>query len=167
MMKKLWEKAMPQTYHVLFLCKHNASRSLMAQAILNKIGQGRFVAYSAGIEPSDTAHPYTLEVLQDEGFDVSNLEPKSVQEFLQPDAPKIDMVIGLCSSLQEDSEIDGLFPMTAHWHIADTDSVSGDSTVEKEKFSQVMRQLSQRIHLFANLPDEKIEHLAHPQVVEI
>lgn len=155
---------MSQPYNVLFLCKHNASRSLMAEAILNKIGAGKFIAYSAGIEPSTTAHPYTLEILREEGFDVANLHPKSVQEFLGDNAPKIDMVIGLCSSLQEDSDIDGLFPMTAHWHINDSDSVSADSEVEKQAFSQVVRQLSQRIHLLVNLPETKIEHLASSEI---
>lgn len=158
---------MSQPYTVLFLCKHNASRSLMAEAILNKVGAGQFVAYSAGLEPSATAHPYTLEVLKEEGFDISGLQPKSVQQFLgdttQADTLKIDMVIGLCNSVQEDSDIDGLFPMTAHWHISDTDSVSADSEVEKSAFSQVLRQLSQRIHLLANLPEDKIEQLAHPE----
>lgn len=155
---------MSQPYHVLFLCKHNASRSLMAEAILNKVGNGKFHAYSAGTEPSDTAHPYTLEVLREEGFDVANLQPKSVQDFLEENAPKIDMVIGLCSSLQEDSDIDGLFPMTAHWHISDTDSVHADSKVEKAEFSQVLRQLSQRLHLLVNLPETKIEHLASSEI---
>lgn len=150
---------MTQPIHVLFLCKHNASRSLMAEAILNKVGASRFIAHSAGLEPSVNAHPYTLAVLQEEGFDISGLQPKSVQDLLQHQ-PKIDMVIGLCNSVQEDSEIDGLFPMTAHWHISDTDSVSADSDMEKSAFSQVLRQLSQRIHLLANLPEEKIAHLA-------
>lgn len=158
---------MSGTHNVLFLCKHNASRSLMAEAILNKIGEGRFKAYSAGTHPSDVAHPYTLAVLANEGFDVAGLQPKPVSAFLDNDAPKIDMVIGLCNSLQEDTEIDGLFPMTAHWHINDSDSVSADSDADKQAFSQVMRQLSQRIHLFANLPEDKIEHLVHPEVVEM
>ncbi|MFW2178361.1 MULTISPECIES: arsenate reductase ArsC [unclassified Moraxella] len=157
---------MAEPYGVLFLCKHNASRSLMAEAILNKAGAGRFVAYSAGLEPSRHAHPYTLQVLEDEGFDVENLQPKSVQQFLGEDAPKIDMVIGLCQSVQEDSELDGLFPMTAHWHISDSDSVSADSEAEKEAFSHVLRQLSQRIHLLTSLPEAKLEHLAHPDMAE-
>lgn len=156
---------MSDVYRVLFLCKHNASRSLMAEAILNKIGHGRFEAYSAGLVPSDNAHPYTLEVLGDEGFDTQALAPKSVQDFLKADAPKIDMVIGLCNSVEEDTEIDGWFPMTAHWHISDTDSVAADSEVEKSAFSQVLRQLSQRIHLLANLPEEKLEHLARAETV--
>lgn len=153
---------MTQPYNVLFLCKHNASRSLMAEAILNKIGSDRFVAYSAGVEPSPSAHPFTLEVLKQEGYDVASLAPKSVNQFLQDSAPKIDLVIGLCSSLQQHADIDGKFPLTAHWHINDTDSVSADSEVEKAAFSQVLRQLSQRIHLLTNLPEDKIEHLAHP-----
>ena len=154
---------MTQPYNVLFLCKHNASRSLMAEAILNKIGGDRFVAYSAGVEPSPSAHPFTLEVLKQEGYDVASLAPKSVNQFLQDNAPKIDLVIGLCNSLQQHADIDGKFPLTAHWHINDTDSVNADSPEEKAAFSQVMRQLSQRIHLLVNLPNEKIDHLAHAQ----
>ena len=153
-----------EPYRVLFLCKHNASRSLMAEAILNKSRQERFQAYSAGLMPSAQPHQYTLEVLAEQGFDTTGLQPKSVQQFLQADAPKIDMVIGLCQSVQEDGEINGVFPMTAHWHINDTDSVSADNEVEKAAFSQVLRQLSQRIHLLTNLPEDKIEHLAHPSV---
>lgn len=153
---------MTQPYNVLFLCKHNASRSLMAEAILNKIGGDRFVAYSAGVEPSASAHPFTLEVLKQEGYDITSLAPKSVNQFLQHNAPKIDLVIGLCNSLQQHADIDGKFPLTAHWHINDTDSVSAHSEVEKAAFSQVLRQLSQRIHLLTNLPEDKIEHLAHP-----
>ena len=160
---------MSKVYHVLFLCKHNASRSMIAEAILNQVGQGRFVAYSAGTEPSAQAHRYTLGVLNEEGFDTSSLKPKSVQQFLTADAPKMDMVIGLCNSLQEDSQLDaqiaGRFSMTAHWHISDTDSVSADSKVEKSAFSQVLRQLSQRIHLLVNLSDEKLEHLVHTKMV--
>ena len=154
---------MTKPYNVLFLCKHNASRSLMAEAILNKIGGGRFVAYNAGVEPSATAHPFTLDVLAEEGFDIKDLAPKSVDDFLKADSPKIDLVIGLCNSLQQHADIDGRFPLTAHWHINDTDSVNADSEVEKDAFSQVMRQLSQRIHLLVNLPEEKLEHLARPQ----
>ena len=154
---------MAKPYHVLFLCKHNASRSLMAEAILNKIGAERFVAYSAGVAPSAHAHPFTLDVLAEEGFDIRGLAPKSVSTFSQADAPKIDLVIGLCHSIQQHADIDGKFPLTAHWHINDTDSVNADSPEEKAAFSQVMRQLSQRIHLLVNLPNEKIDHLAHAQ----
>lgn len=153
---------MSQPYHVLFLCKHNASRSLMAEAILNKVGNGKFHAYSAGTEPSDTAHPYTLEVLREEGFDTANLKPKAVQDVLKQQ-PKFDIVIGLCNSLQQDDELDseiaGQFPVVAHWHINDSDSVSADSEAEKQAFSQVLRQLSQRLHLLVNLPEAKLEHL--------
>lgn len=152
---------MTKPYNVLFLCKHNASRSLMAEAILNKIGGDRFVAYSAGIEPSPSAHPFTLAVLKEEGFDITGLTPKSVNQFLQSDSPNIDLVIGLCNSLQQHADIDGKFPLTAHWHINDTDSVTATSEVEKAAFSQVLRQLSQRIHLLVNLPEQKLDHLAH------
>lgn len=148
-------------YRVLFLCKHNASRSLMAEAILNKIGHGRFEAYSAGLAPSAAAHRYTLEVLADNGFETRALQPKSLQQFLQAGAPKIDMVIGLCRSVQEDGEIDGIFPVTAHWHINDTDSVDATSQTDKDAFKQVFLQLSQRLHLLINLPDDKIDSLAH------
>lgn len=153
-----------ERYRVLFLCKHNASRSLMAEAILNRIGQGRFQAYSAGLMPSAQPHQYTLEVLAEQGFDTTGLQPKSVQQFLQADAPKIDMVIGLCQSVQEDGEINGVFPMTAHWHINDTDSVDRTSDTDKETFKQVFLQLAQRLHLLIDLPNEKIEHLAQQTV---
>lgn len=153
-----------ERYRVLFLCKHNASRSLMAEAILNRIGQGRFQAYSAGLMPSAQPHQYTLEVLAEQGFDTTGLHPKSVQQFLQADAPKIDMVIGLCQSVQEDGEINGVFPMTAHWHINDTDSVDSTSDTDKETFKQVFLQLAQRLHLLIDLPNEKIEHLAQQTV---
>jgi arsenate reductase len=153
-----------EPYRVLFLCKHNASRSLMAEAILNKSRQERFQAYSAGLMPSAQPHRYTLEVLAEQGFDTAGLQPKSVQQFLQPDAPKIDMVIGLCQSVQEDGEINGVFPMTAHWHINDTDSVDSTSDADKETFKQVFLQLAQRLHLLIDLPDEKIEHLVQQTV---
>ena len=153
-----------EPYRVLFLCKHNASRSLMAEAILNRIGQGRFQAYSAGLMPSAQPHQYTLEVLAEQGFDTTGLQPKSVQQFLQADAPKIDMVIGLCQSVQEHGEINGVFPMTAHWHINDTDSVDSTSDTDKETFKQVFLQLAQRLHLLIDLPNEKIEHLAQQTV---
>ena len=155
---------MTQPYNVLFLCKHNASRSLMAEAILNKIGGDRFVAYSAGVEPSPSAHPFTLEVLKQEGYDVTGLALKSVNQFLQDSAPKIDLVIGLCNSLQQHADIDGKFPLTAHWHINDTDSVDSTSDTDKETFKQVFLQLAQRLHLLIDLPNEKIEHLAQQTV---
>ena len=87
-----------------------------------------------------------------------------MQQFLQADAPKIDMVIGLCQSVQEDGEINGVFPMTAHWHINDTDSVDSTSDADKETFKQVFLQLAQRLHLLIDLPDEKIEHLVQQTV---
>lgn len=162
---------MSTVYHVLFLCKHNASRSLMAEAILNNVGQGRFLAYSAGTEPSKVAHPYMLEVLREEGFDTTNLRPKSIQNFLDSHAPKMNLVIGLCNSLQQDETLDiqmaNHFPMIAHWHINDSESISGDNEAQKAAFSQVMRQLSQRIHLFANLPNDKVRHLTQLKTVEM
>lgn len=149
---------MPEPYRVLFLCKHNAGRSLMAEAILNQLGARQFLAYSAGIEPSSHAHPYTISILTEAGYNTTNLYPKSIQQFMQSNAPKIDLVIGLCNTLPENSQINRFFSATIYWDLSNIDSVSADSKLEKSYFYQIQHQLNQRLKVFANIFNATLSH---------
>ena len=150
-------------YRVLFLCRSNCARSLMAERLVQALGHGQFEAYSAGSQPAAAADPRALHELQQAGLDASALVPKHWTVFLQPDAPVMDFVITLCDAVQNDvaPEWPGQ-PVSAHWHFADPASAaSGDP---QALFHQVFRELMMRAKLFISLPEKMLQQTAfHPQ----
>ncbi|SNR88579.1 MULTISPECIES: arsenate reductase ArsC [unclassified Azospirillum] len=150
-----------QPYNVLFLCTHNSARSMMAECILNRLGKGRFRAFSAGSQPSGRINPFVHDLLAHLGHDVSTLRSKSWDEFAGADAPQMDFIFTVCDSAAgEVCPIWPGHPMTAHWGFADPSSASG-SDAEKAAFTaEIYRQIERRLQLFVNLPLASLDRLA-------
>jgi arsenate reductase len=155
------ECAMEQPiYNVLFLCTGNSARSIMAEALLNHWGQGRFRTYSAGSHPRDEVHPRTLELLKRLGFAIEGLRSKSWDEFAQPDAPNMDFVFTVCDNAK--NEVCPVWPgqpMTAHWGVPDPVAVEGDEVMRMLAFREAFRVLENRIKLFSSLPLGQLDKL--------
>lgn len=148
-------------YSVLFLCTGNSARSILAEAILNREGQGRFRAYSAGSLPKGEVHPCTLDVLKSLGHDVSGLRSKSWDEFARPDAPQLDFIFTVCDGAAgEVCPIWPGHPISAHWGIPDPAAVEGNPAEQHAAFFDAYRMLANRIRLFINLPLASIDELA-------
>lgn len=150
-----------RTLNVLFLCTGNSARSIMAEAILNRLGQGRFVAHSAGSHPTGQVHPQTLAVLQKAGHATETFRSKSWSEFSGPDAPKLDFVFTVCDDAA--GEVCPAWPgqpMTAHWGMPDPARASGSDAEIAVAFADAYRMLGNRITLFTNLPFEKLDRIS-------
>jgi len=140
-------------YNVLFLCTHNSARSVLAEAIMNKIGTGKFVAFSAGSQPRGAINPGTLKLLGQLGYDTSGFRSKSWDEFAKRGAPEIDFIFTVCDDAA--GEVCPVWPgkpMTAHWGIADPSAVKGSELETALAFQEAYRLLYRRIELFAALP---------------
>ena len=153
---------MPErVYNVLFLCTGNSARSIIAEAILNRLGQGRFQAFSAGSQPKGQVHPYAIDLLKKLNHDVSKLRSKSWLEFGATDAPKMDFVFTVCdSAANEACPVWPGQPMTAHWGIPDPAAAKGNEAEVRLAFADAYRMLNNRIAIFVNLPMESIDRLA-------
>ena len=148
-----------RVYNVLFLCTGNSARSILAEALLNKEGTGRFRAFSAGSFPKGRVHPMSLEVLRSLGLETEGLRSKSWDEFAGPDAPPIDFIFTVCDDAA--GEICPIWPghpMRAHWGIEDPARVQGER--QREAFLTALRYLRRRIELFLALPLESIDKMA-------
>lgn len=163
------EKMEGNTLNVLFLCTANSARSVFAEAILNKLGGGRFRAYSAGSHPRGEIHPLTLECLEKASFPIENLHSKGWETFGQPDSPHMHFVITVCD--QAAGEVCPVWPgqpMTAHWGFEDPVKTEGSDELKLKAFQRAMFQISNRISIFLSLPMEKLDRLAlQAQVREI
>ncbi|MGI9413224.1 MAG: arsenate reductase ArsC [Hyphomicrobiales bacterium] len=149
-----------RVYNVLFLCTGNSARSIMAEAILNREGIGRFKAYSAGSKPSGTVHPYAIDLLRKLNHDVSTASSKSWDVFAEPDAPQIDFVFTVCANAAgETCPIWPGHPMTAHWGVPDPVAVEGTEPEKRLAFADAYRMLANRISIFVNLPISSIDNL--------
>ncbi len=147
--------------NVLFLCTGNSARSIMAEAILNKIGAGKFRAYSAGSQPKGRVHPETIKLLQSLGFDILRFRSKSWSEFVRSGAPPLDFVFTVCDNAAgETCPVWPGQPMTAHWGIPDPAAVEGSEVEIALAFKDVFRMLSQRIGVFAALPIRSLSKLS-------
>lgn len=147
-------------YNVLFLCTGNSARSIMAEAILNRVGQGRFRAFSAGSHPKGRVHPYTLDLLTKLHYDVSGARSKNWREFEGPGAPKLDFVFTVCDDAA--GEVCPIWPgqpMTAHWGISDPAGAQGTEAEVRLAFADALRMLSNRINIFVSLPMKSIDQL--------
>jgi arsenate reductase len=148
-------------YHVLFLCTGNSARSILAEAILNHRGAGRFVAHSAGSHPAGRVNPHALRLLQGIGIETSGLRSKSWDEFATPSAPALDFVFTVCDNAA--GEICPLWPgqpMTAHWGLPDPAAVEGTDEAKAKAFRDVYNVLDRRISLFTSLPLHSLDALA-------
>jgi arsenate reductase (thioredoxin) len=148
-------------FNVLFLCTGNSARSIMAEAVLNRAGQGNFRAFSAGSHPKGRVHPYTLDLLRKLNFDVSNLRSKSWSEFAGPDAPKLDFVFTVCDDAAgEACPVWPGQPMTAHWGVPDPAAVTGKEAEIRFAFADAMRMLTNRINIFVSLAISSLDQLS-------
>ena len=152
---------MDHPFNVLFLCTGNSARSIVAEAILNKAGQGRFVAYSAGSQPKGQVHPHALTLLRDLGYDTARLRSKSWSEFARPGAPKLDFVFTVCDNAA--GEVCPVWPgqpMTAHWGVPDPAEAKGTAAEIALAFKDVYRMLHRRIEVFVALPIRSLDQLS-------
>lgn len=148
-------------YNVLFLCTGNSARSILAEAILNREGRGRFRAFSAGSFPKGQVHPASLDVLRSLGHDVSELRSKSWDEFAGPDAPPLDFIFTVCDNAA--GEVCPIWPgrpITAHWGIPDPAAVEGSDAEVHAAFFDAYRLMKNRIDLFLALPLASIDRMS-------
>ncbi|HVU19162.1 MAG TPA: arsenate reductase ArsC [Rhizomicrobium sp.] len=148
-------------FNVLFLCTGNSARSILAEAILNKIGAGKFVAYSAGSQPKGAVHPEALALLRRLSFPTAGLRSKSWDEFAAAGAPHLDFVFTVCDNAA--NEVCPVWPgqpMTAHWGVPDPAAVEGSDSEVAQAFRDAFLTLQRRIELFASLPVRSLDRMA-------
>jgi protein-tyrosine-phosphatase len=150
-------------YNVLFLCTGNSARSIMAEAILNRLGHGKFHAFSAGSNPKGKVNPFAIQLLQGLDYDTSMFRSKSWAEFAGSGAPEFDFVFTVCDNVAgEACPVWPGQPMTAHWGIPDpaAAAATGSPAEIALAFKDAYRMLSQRIAIFTALPIAKIDQLS-------
>jgi arsenate reductase len=148
-------------YNVLFLCTGNSDRSIMAEAILNKLGAGRFRAFSAGSQPKGRVHPHTIQLLQSLGYDTASFRSKSWNEFARPGAPSLDFAFTVCDNAAgETCPVWPGQPMTAHWGVPDPAEATGSPAEIALAFKDAYRMLHQRIAVFTALPIRSLDQLS-------
>jgi len=150
-----------RVYNVLFLCTGNSARSILAEAILRKDGQGRFRSFSAGSQPKPQVNPFALKVLERLYYPIEGLRSKSWEEFASPDAPVMDFVFTVCDNAAGEScPLWPGQPITAHWGIEDPAAVEGTDIEKEAAFVTAFRYLKNRIGTFTNLPLHSIDKLS-------
>ena len=150
-----------KVYNVLFLCTGNSARSIMAEAILNRDGMGRFKAYSAGSHPSGSVSPYVIDLLKNQNYSTDGLNSKDWSEFAKPDAPDLDFAFTVCDNAA--GEVCPVWPgqpMTAHWGFPDPVEFDGGEAETRAVFADVFRMIYTRISIFTNLPIEGLDKLS-------
>jgi arsenate reductase len=148
-------------FNVLFLCTGNSARSIIAEAILNKVGVGRFRAYSAGSHPKGRVNPRTIQLLDGLDYDTSAFRSKSWSEFAKPGAPPLDFVFTVCDNAAgETCPVWPGQPMTAHWGIPDPAEATGSTAEIALAFKDAYRMLNQRIGIFIALPLRSLDQLS-------
>lgn len=148
-------------YNVLFLCAGNTARSIMAEALLNRWGQTRFRAFSAGSNPRGDVHPFTVDLMKQQNFDIESARSKNWAEFAGDDAPEMDFVFTLCDEAAgAECPVWPGQPMSAHWAIPDPLAVTGTEAERRLAFAEAYRMLNNRISIFVNLPITGLDRLA-------
>lgn len=148
------------TFNVLFLCTGNSARSILAEALMNHLGKGRFRAFSAGSHPTGKVNPFAVKLLENQGLSVDDLRSKSWDEFGAPDSPPLDFVFTVCDNAA--GEVCPFWPgqpMTAHWGVEDPAAVEGDDALKMLAFRQSFRELENRIKIFASLPFQSLDKI--------
>lgn len=156
------EKTMSDpVYNVLFLCTGNSARSILAEAIMNQVGDGRFKAYSAGSHPKGDVHPESIALLKRLNFDTAFARSKNWEEFAKPDAPIMDFVFTVCDDAAGEScPVWPGQPMSAHWGVPDPAAVKGTEAEISLAFADTFRMLNSRISIFTALPLTSIDRLS-------
>jgi protein-tyrosine-phosphatase/DNA-binding transcriptional ArsR family regulator len=155
------ERVMTASFNVLFLCTHNSARSIMAEALLAKIGKGRFNAYSAGADPALRPVPEVIERLKKLGHDVSNLRCKSWNEFAGPNAPRMDFIIALCDTPQGQVCPDlGEKFVTGAWPLPDPADFKGSPTERATLLNELYAMIRRRVEIFTSLPIASLDKMA-------
>ncbi|HYD88156.1 MAG TPA: arsenate reductase ArsC [Vitreimonas sp.] len=150
-----------RAYNVLFLCTGNSARSIIAEAILSRLGAGKFNAFSAGSHPKGEVHPQTLRMLENFNYKIGGFRSKNWDEFSGPDAPALDFVFTVCDSAA--GEVCPVWPgqpMTAHWGMADPAAVRGADVEVVKAFIETYKLLNNRLAIFVNLPFEGLDRLS-------
>lgn len=151
---------MTRIYHVLFLCTGNSARSIIAEAVINRLGEGKFVGHSAGSFPKGKVHPMALELLERNKLPVEDLRSKSWDEFAAPNAPALDFVFTVCDNAAgEACPVWPGQPVTAHWGLPDPAAVDGTEREKWAAFRDTLRALERRIQAFASLPIASLDRL--------
>lgn len=153
------ETTMEPAFNVLFICARNSARSIMAEAILQRIGRGKFNAYSAGSEPASAPMPEVLDRLEAMGHEVSRLRSKSWREFMKPEAPRMDFVLTLCDPGETCPDL-GDKPLTATWPFPDPAKFSGTAVERTALLNQLYGMIRRRLEAFTSLPFGTLERLA-------
>lgn len=152
---------MSNPYNVLFLCTGNSARSILAEAIVNREGRGRFRGYSAGSHPKGEVHPYTLDLLKRLDFDTGFAQSKSWDVFAGKGAPQMDFVFTVCDqAAAEECPFWPGQPMSAHWGLPDPAAVAGSVAEQRAAFNETYRMLRNRILAFVNLPISSLDRMA-------
>ena len=150
-----------RTYNVLFLCTGNSARSIIAEAILLREGAGKFMAYSAGSQPTGQPNPYTIDLLKGLNHDTSFARSKSWDEFAGPDAPQMDFIFTVCGNAAEEScPVWPGHPATAHWGVPDPAAVEGSEAEKRAAFSETYRMMRNRISAFVDMPLADLDQMA-------
>ncbi len=158
--RKLTTMNQESVYNVLFLCTGNSARSILAEAVMNRLGNGRFRAFSAGSFPTGKVNPLTLKLLELQGIPTEGLRSKNWNEFAMPDSPPLDFVFTVCDNAA--GEVCPVWPgqpMSAHWGVEDPAGVEGDDAIKMLAFRKALRELENRIKIFMSLPIQSLDKI--------
>lgn len=149
-----------RAYNVLFLCTGNSARSIMAECILNRLGAGRFKAYSAGSMPRGQVHPYAIDLLKNQNYATGELRSKDWGEFAGRDAPEMQFVFTVCdNAAMEVCPVWPGQPVSAHWPVLDPAVVEGSEAEKRFAFADAFQMMNTRISIFVSLPIRSLDRL--------